>query len=224
MDSSALAVSRRAAGAAGGPTLTATVRRPTAVLQTMALTLRNAQLSAPADRMQCVCGSWRDRYLISDSRSTSLDAHACHGSRRTCHEPGARRSRRTRAQLAPWRARWPQLNSIKLTAALPKGKLAVKGFTLNKEHFTDTKFNNLQCEVAVFKGVTIDQGIRDKIDQAHRSCFTSDRVISHERSRRASRTHRRVWSWTSHTGGLQDRVPAYARAPTAVPGGDVGDP
>ena len=63
------------------------------------------------------------------------------------------------------------LNSIKLTAALPKGKLAVKGFTLNKEHFTDTKFNNLQCEVAVFKGVTIDQGIRDKIDQAHRSCF-----------------------------------------------------
>lgn len=63
MDSSALAVSRRAAGAAGGPTLTATVRRPTAVLQTMALTLRNAQLSASADRMQCVCGSWRDHVM-----------------------------------------------------------------------------------------------------------------------------------------------------------------
>ena len=33
-----------------------------------------------------------------------------------------------------------------------------------------------------------------------------DRAVSHERSRRASRTHRRVWSWTIQTGWLKDRV------------------
>ena len=64
--------------------------------------------------------------------------------------------------------------TVKLTVALPKGKVAVtaEGFTLNEEHFkNDAKFSNLQGDVLVFHGVTIDEQVTETISSAYETCF-----------------------------------------------------
>jgi hypothetical protein len=66
--------------------------------------------------------------------------------------------------------------TVKLTVALPKGKVAVtaEGFTLNEEHFkNDAKFSNLQGDVLVFHGVTIDEQVTETISSAYETCFNT---------------------------------------------------
>ena len=61
---------------------------------------------------------------------------------------------------------------VSLTVALPKGKLAVTapGFKLVPSHFKKAKFPNLQCDIPIFKDVSIDV-VKDKIVSAYDSCF-----------------------------------------------------
>lgn len=68
--------------------------------------------------------------------------------------------------------------NVSLTVALPKDKLAVKDFDLDrhKDSFKHdakcTKFHNLQCKVLVFKGVTIDEQVTQAVTDTYKKCFT----------------------------------------------------
>ena len=66
------------------------------------------------------------------------------------------------------------LDDVSLTIALPDHKLTVKCFdyTRSKQHFAQgAKFPNLQCDVKIFEGVSVNRDVVSTIKDAYAKCF-----------------------------------------------------